>query len=110
MMATWLHRRSTISSTCEVKKMVAPRAIMPCSIDFKVPAAMASTPSKGFVEEEDLRAVNYGGGHGQFFLHAVGIVGDELFWLIGELHKVEEFGGALGGGYAVESVHAAGEV
>jgi len=65
---------------------------------------------EGFVEEENFGAVNYGGGHGEFFLHAVGIIGDQLFRLIGELHEVEEFGGALGGGLAVESVHAAGEV
>src|SRR6185437_8567023 len=47
MMATWLHSRSTISSTCEVRKIVAPRAIMFCSIAFSVTAATASTPSNG---------------------------------------------------------------
>src|SRR5713226_7463790 len=47
MMATWLHSRSTISSTCEVRKIVAPRAIMRVSMAFSVPAAMASTPSNG---------------------------------------------------------------
>jgi len=47
MIAICEHNRSTISSTCEVKKIVAPRAIMLCSIVFSVFAAIASTPSNG---------------------------------------------------------------
>src|SRR6266849_629686 len=47
MMATWLHKRSTISSTCEVRKIVTPRAVMRWSIAFNAPAASASTPSNG---------------------------------------------------------------
>src|SRR5579863_9294023 len=62
------------------------------------------------VEEQNFGAVNYGGGHSQLFLHAVGIVGDEFLGLVGELHEVEQLGGALGGGFAVQSVHAAGKV
>jgi hypothetical protein len=46
----------------------------------------------------------------QLFLHAVGIVGDQFLGLIGELHEVEQLGGALGGGGAVQAIHASGEV
>src|SRR5882762_2099904 len=47
MIATWLQRRSTISSTCDVKKMVTPRSVILASRAFNAPAASASTPSKG---------------------------------------------------------------
>src|SRR5579863_1466009 len=62
------------------------------------------------VEKQNFGSVNYGGGHGQLFLHAVGIVGDEFLGLVGELHEVEQFGGTLGGGFAVQAIHASGEV
>jgi glyoxalase family protein len=65
---------------------------------------------EGLVEEEDFGAVDDGGGEGEFFAHAMGVVGDELFGLVGEAHELEEFGGALGGGGFVEAVHAADEV
>ena len=61
------------------------------------------------VEKEDLRAVDNGGGEGKFLLHAVGIIGDELVGLIGELHELEELCRAPGAGVAVEAVHAADE-
>jgi hypothetical protein len=53
--------------------------------------------------------VDDGGGEGEFFLHAVGEVGDEFFCFAGEAHELEEFGGAGGGGGGVEAVHAADE-
>ncbi len=65
---------------------------------------------EGLVEEEEPGTVDDGGGEGEFFAHAVGVVGDELFGLVGEAHELEEFGGALGGGGVVEAVHAADEV
>jgi hypothetical protein len=64
---------------------------------------------KGLVEEEDLGAVDDGGGECELFLHAVGEVGDELFGLGGEAHEFEKLGGAGGGGGGVETVHAADE-
>ncbi len=64
---------------------------------------------EGFVEEEDFGAVDDGGGEGEFLLHAVGVIGDELFGFGGEAHEVEELVGAVGGGGAVETVHAADE-
>ena len=64
---------------------------------------------EGLVEEEDFGAVDDGGGEGEFFLHAVGVVGDEFFGFAGEAHEVEEFGGAGGGGGGVEAVHASDE-
>ena len=64
---------------------------------------------EGLVEEQNLRGVYHGGGERQLLLHAVGIVGDQFLRLIGELHEVEQLGGALGGGIAVEAVHASGE-
>ena len=70
---------------------------------------MASTPSNGSSRKRTLRPVNDGGGHGQLFLHAVRVVGDQLLGLVGELHEFEQFGGAFGGGLAVEAVHASGE-
>ena len=48
------------------------------------------------IQEEDFGPVNYGGSEGQLFLHSVRIVGDQFFGLVGELHEVEQFGGALG--------------
>ena len=51
-----------------------------------------------------------GGGQSQFFLHTVRVIGDELFGLVGELHEIEKFGGALGSGLAVEAVHAADKI
>ena len=70
---------------------------------------MASTPSKGLVEKEDLGAVDDGGGEGEFLLHAVGEVGDELFGVGGETHEVEQLVGAGCGGGGVQAVHAADE-
>ena len=64
---------------------------------------------EGLVEEEDFGAVDDGGGERELFLHAVGEVGDELLFLVGEAHELEEFGGAGCGGGAVEAVHAADE-
>ena len=75
--------------------MVAPRAIMPCSMAFSVPAAMASTPSKGSSRKSTLRAVDDGGGERELLLHAVREVGDELLCFVGEAHELEQFGGAL---------------
>ena len=64
---------------------------------------------EGLVEEEHVGAVDDGGGEGEFFLHAVGEVGDELFCFVGEAHELEELVGAGGGGGGVEAVHAADE-
>ncbi len=64
---------------------------------------------EGLVEEEDFGAVDDGGGEGEFFLHAVGEVGDEFFCFAGEAHELEQFGGAGGSGGGVEAVHAADE-
>ena len=50
-----------------------------------------------------------GGGKGELFLHAVGEIGDEFLWLVGEVHEVEELVGALVGGIAFEAVHASDE-
>src|SRR5271170_1575891 len=67
-------------------------------------------PLEGLVQKQNFRSVNYRSSHCQLLLHAVRIVGDQLLRLIGELHKVEQFGGAFGSGFAVESVHASSEV
>ena len=64
---------------------------------------------EGFVKKKDLGAVDYGGCEGQLFLHAMGIVGDELARLIGELHEVEELRGAPRADVAIEAVHSADE-
>jgi hypothetical protein len=64
---------------------------------------------EGLVEEEDFGAVNDGSGESEFFLHAVGEVGDEFFCFAGERHELEELGGAGGGSGGVEAVHAADE-
>ena len=40
----------------------------------------------------------------------MGVIGDQLLGLIGKLHEIEQFGGSLGRGHAVQSVHAAREV
>ena len=65
---------------------------------------------EGFVEEEDFGAVDNGSGESEFFLHAVGEVGDELFGFVGERHELEQLLGAGGGGGGIEAVHAADEV
>jgi len=44
---------------------------------------------EGLVEEEDFGTVDDGGGEGEFFAHAVGVVGDEFFWFVGEAHELE---------------------
>src|SRR5439155_19064074 len=41
------------------------------------------------VEEENARAVDDGGGERELLLHAVGVVGDERFRPVGELHEIE---------------------
>jgi len=64
---------------------------------------------EGLVEEEDFGAMNDGGGEGELFLHAVGKVGDELFGFGREVHEVEKLVGTVGGGGAVETVHATDE-
>ena len=60
---------------------------------------------KGLVEEEDAGPVDDGCGQGELFLHAVGEVGDEFFRFAGEAHKLEQLGGAGGGGGLIEAVH-----
>ena len=62
------------------------------------------------VEKKDLGPVNHGGGHGQLLLHAVGVVGDELFRLVSEVHEVQQFGGSLGGSLSIETVHSSGKI
>jgi hypothetical protein len=64
---------------------------------------------EGLVEEEELGAVDDGGGEGELLAHAVGVVGDELLGFVGEAHELEEFGGALGGGGFIQAIHAADE-
>ena len=61
------------------------------------------------IEEENLGSVNDRGGQRKFLLHAVGVVGDEFLRLVGELHEIEQLGGALSRGDAIEAVHASGE-
>ena len=53
--------------------------------------------------------MNHGGSQSELLLHAVGIVGDEFFVLVRELHKFEQLGGAAGSGCAVKAVHAPSE-
>src|SRR3984957_17363765 len=65
---------------------------------------------EGLIEKKNFRTVDDGGGKGQFFLHAMRVIGNELLGLVGELHEIEEFGGALGGGLAIEAVHAADKI
>ena len=64
---------------------------------------------EGLVEEEDFGTVDDGGGEGKFFLHAVGVVGDQLFGFAGEAHELEELGGSVVGGGEIEAIHAADE-
>src|SRR4051794_17555855 len=53
--------------------------------------------------------MDYGCGHGELLLHTVRVVGDELLGLISKLHEFEQLEGALGGGLAIEAVHASGK-
>src|SRR5580704_7989196 len=62
------------------------------------------------VEEKNFRAVDYGGGQGEFFLHAVRIVGYQRLGLVHQLHEIQQFGGAFGGRRAVQAVHAPDEI
>ena len=64
---------------------------------------------EGLVEEKNFGPVDDGGGQREFFLHAVGEVGDQLLVLVGEAHEIEQFGSPLGGGGFIEAVHAADE-
>lgn len=65
---------------------------------------------EGLVEEKDFRAVNDGGGHGELFLHAVGIIGNQGFGTVGQLHEFEQFLSALRGSGRIEPVHAADKI
>ena len=109
MMATWLQSRSTISSTWVVRKMVAPRLIMRCSMAFSMPGGDGVHAFERLVEKQHLGPVNHGGGERQLLLHAVREVGHQLARLVGELHEIEQLVGALIGGLAVETVHPADE-
>ena len=53
--------------------------------------------------------MNHGCCERKLLLHAVRVVGDEFLRLVRELHELEQLGGALGSGYAVEAIHASGE-
>src|SRR3984957_9506633 len=64
---------------------------------------------EGLVEKQDLGSMNHGRCQRELLLHAVGVVGDELFGLVRELHEIEQLGGAPGGGYPVEAIHSSGE-
>src|ERR1700751_639649 len=65
---------------------------------------------EGLIEKKNFRTVDDSGGEGQFLLHAMRVIGNELLGLVGELHEIEEFGGALGGGLTIEAVHAADKI
>src|SRR6185437_10023874 len=54
--------------------------------------------------------MNYRGGHGQFFLHTVGIISDQRLRPVGELHELEKLLGTLRCGLAVEPVHASRKI
>src|ERR1700722_7256640 len=62
-----------------------------------------------FVEKQDFGSVDDRCRKRQFFLHSMRVVGDWFFRLIGKLHEVEQLGGSLGRGLAIEAVHASGE-
>ena len=68
MIAISLHSRSTISSTCDVRKTVNPRAVSRESKSFSVREAIASTPSKGS-SRKNLRAMDQSTRQGKFLLH-----------------------------------------
>src|ERR1700732_1625480 len=53
------------------------------------------------VEKENLRPMNHRSRHGELLLHAMGVIGHEFFWLICELHEVEQLDGPLGGSFAI---------
>src|ERR1700758_855735 len=53
--------------------------------------------------------MNYGGRKGELLLHAMGIVGNEFFRLVRELHKFKQLGGAAGRCRAVKAIHASRE-
>jgi len=50
--------------------------------------------------------MNHRCSHGQFLLHAVREIGDQLLLLVGQLHKLEQFLGALRRRRAIETIHA----
>jgi len=77
---------------------------------LSVPEGDCVNAFEWLVEKKNFGAVDYGGGQGQFFLHAVRVVGDELFGLVGELHEIEKLGSSFRGDFAVESVHAADKI
>src|SRR5690348_14633728 len=54
--------------------------------------------------------VDHRGCQRELFLHAMRIVRDEFLRLAIELHEFEELGGALGGSFAVETVHPPGKI
>ena len=110
MMATWLQRRSTISRTCEVRKIVAPREIMLLQHRFQRVGCDGIDAFERLIEKQNARTVNHGGGQREFFLHAVRIIGDQRLRLIDQLHEFEQLGGPLGGGGGIESVHASNEI
>src|ERR1700726_3744872 len=62
---------------------------------------------KWLIEKKNSRPMDDRGGQSQFLLHSMGVVGNQSFRLIGELHEIEKFRRALACGFSVEAVHAA---
>src|SRR5579864_6544282 len=77
---------------------------------FERPGSDRVNTLERLVEKKDFGAVDHGCGESQFFLHAVRVVGDELFRLVGEMHEIEELGGSLRCGLAVEAVYASNKI
>ena len=62
--------------------MVAPRAIMRCSIDLSVPGGDGVHAFEGLIEKQNFRTVDHGCRQREFLLHAVGVVGDQFSGLV----------------------------
>ena len=91
MMATWLQRRSTISRTCDVRKMVTPRSVIRGEQFLQCAGGKSVHAFERLIEKKNARTVDDGGGQGKFFLHAMGVVSDHSFRPVGELHEFEKF-------------------
>ncbi len=90
MIATWLHSRSTISSTCVVRKIVAPRLIIPVQHGLQHSCRNRVHALERLIQKQHLGPVYHCRGQRQLLLHSMREVGHQLLALMSQLHELQQ--------------------
>ena len=74
-MTMWVQRRSTVSSSWELKRTTLPRAASSAMRLRRTSDEATSRPEKGSVEQDEVGVVHEGGGEEDLLAHALGVGG-----------------------------------